>query len=257
MKDQASAYWLDKKNKITGTHDTSTMEGILADAASKRTKQLVTFIVYDLPNRDCHAKASNGEICCTYNSDGTCNYGAQGDCAAGIKEYQSQYIDAIYGVLAHYQNTVDIVLIIEPDSLPNLATNTGDPNCGNSATQNAYKKGIAYAINKFSGLKVTMYLDAAHGGWLGWSDNTLKFVNLLKEMDFDLHSLRGFSTNVANYQPLGEMCPWQSNDGIRNDYCLMNQHQEDSCCADPCKLESQWNPANNELNYVSGLYHAF
>ena len=40
--------------------------------------QLVVLIVYDLPNRDCHAKASNGEICCTYNSDGTCNYGGGG-----------------------------------------------------------------------------------------------------------------------------------------------------------------------------------
>jgi cellulose 1,4-beta-cellobiosidase len=71
---------------------------------------------------------------------------------------------------------VDIVLVIEPDSLPNLATNLGDPNCGNSATQTAYKTGIAYAINKFKNLNVTMYLDAAHGGWLGWSDNLIKYV---------------------------------------------------------------------------------
>ena len=44
-----------------------------------------------------------------------------------------------------------------------------------------------------------MYLDAAHGGWLGWSDNTVKFVDLLLSMDFSLNSLRGFTTNVANY----------------------------------------------------------
>lgn len=44
-----------------------------------------------------------------------------------------------------------------------------------------------------------MYLDAAHGGWVGWEDNTVAFVNLLKNMDFDLNDLRGFSTNVANY----------------------------------------------------------
>jgi cellulose 1,4-beta-cellobiosidase len=53
-----------------------------------------------------------------------------------------------------------------------------------------------------------MYLDAAHGGWLGWSDNLLKYVSLLQSMDFDLSSLRGFTTNVANYQPLGVMCPF-------------------------------------------------
>ena len=27
---------------------------------------MVLFMIYDLPNRDCHAKASNGEICCKY-----------------------------------------------------------------------------------------------------------------------------------------------------------------------------------------------
>ena len=62
---------------------------------------------------------------------------------------------------------MQIVLVIEPDSLPNLATNAGNPSCGNTATTNAYKTGIAYAINKFATLPVTMYLDAAHGGWLG------------------------------------------------------------------------------------------
>jgi len=40
----------------------------------------------------------------------------------------------MYAVLEKYQNAVDIVLVIEPDSLPNLATNLGDPHCGNQAT---------------------------------------------------------------------------------------------------------------------------
>jgi cellulase/cellobiase CelA1 len=156
-----------------------------------------------------------------------------------------------------YHTKVEVVLIIEPDSLPNLATNSGIPGCGNSATTNAYKTGVAYAINKFKDLNVTMYLDAAHGGWLGWEDNTGKFVNLLTSMDFSLSSLRGFSTNVANYQPLGVMCPWSSSTGTRNDYCLNNQHQSDVCCSDPCRLEQQWNPANNEMNYALSLYHNF
>jgi cellulose 1,4-beta-cellobiosidase len=105
------------------------MQGILEDAKSKPTRQLVVFIVYDLPNRDCKAKASNGEICCTYKADGkTCDYLAPGDCANGISDYQINYIDPMYSVLAKYHDSVDIVLIIEPDSLPNLATNLDDPN---------------------------------------------------------------------------------------------------------------------------------
>jgi endoglucanase len=49
----SSAYWLDVKSKISGS-STSTAQGILEDAASKPQKQLVTLVIYDLPNRDCH-----------------------------------------------------------------------------------------------------------------------------------------------------------------------------------------------------------
>ena len=133
MRNVPSAYWLDVKAKILG-NSTSSMEGILADASSQSPPHLVTFIVYDLPNRDCHAKASNGEICCYKNSDGTCNYDKSGACQDGISEYQHEYIDVIVGVLKQFDGKVPIVLIIEPDSLPNLATNQGDPHCGNTAT---------------------------------------------------------------------------------------------------------------------------
>ena len=62
MKEISSAYWLDKKSVLTGTSTTSTMEGILKDAASRSTKQLVTLMVYDLPNRDCHVSYSDNLI---------------------------------------------------------------------------------------------------------------------------------------------------------------------------------------------------
>lgn len=57
------------------------------------------------------------------------------------------------------------MLIIEPDSLPNLATNQGDPHCGNTATTNAYKIGIPYAIKTLATAcpSCTLYVDAAHG----------------------------------------------------------------------------------------------
>ena len=75
MQHVGSAYWLDTKAKVLAntTNSTATASGILADASRQSPAPLVTFIVYDLPNRDCHAKASNGEICCTYNADNTCN----------------------------------------------------------------------------------------------------------------------------------------------------------------------------------------
>lgn len=99
MRETSSAYWLDVKAKLSGTSLTDA-EGILIDAKSKG--DLVIFIVYDLPNRDCHAKASNGEICCYPNSDGTCNYDKSGDCSDGLTEYKTEYIDVLAALLAKY-----------------------------------------------------------------------------------------------------------------------------------------------------------
>ena len=64
------------------------------------------------------------------------------------------------------------MLIIEPDSQSNLDTKSGNSGCGKSASSNVYKTRVAYAINKFKDPNITMYLDAVHGGWLGWEDKT-------------------------------------------------------------------------------------
>eukprot|EP00451_Oxyrrhis_marina_P003721 CAMPEP_0204270134 /NCGR_PEP_ID=MMETSP0468-20130131/18266_1 /ASSEMBLY_ACC=CAM_ASM_000383 /TAXON_ID=2969 /ORGANISM="Oxyrrhis marina" /LENGTH=439 /DNA_ID=CAMNT_0051245625 /DNA_START=44 /DNA_END=1363 /DNA_ORIENTATION=+ len=257
MKNVASAYWIDVKEKISGTN-TSSVEGILTDAASKSPPELVVLIWYDLPNRDCDAKASNGQICCTKKADGTCDYDTQGDCSDGIAEYKKDYVEPFVSVLEKFEGKVPVVLVMEPDSLPNLATNIGHPHCGNPATVTAYKEGISYALGQLTSRTpwVSLYLDAAHGGWLGWDNNLQGFLKLLDDMKLPLDKVRGFATNVANYQPLGQICPYQPDQGYRNAYCLNQQHQSDPCCADPCKLESQYNPGNNELNYAQDLTQA-
>jgi cellulose 1,4-beta-cellobiosidase len=242
-----SAYWIDRKSKIYGS-GTNSLEGILKDASRYTEKQTVVFIFYDLPNRDCNARASNGEICCTYRPDKTCNYLSLTDnCDAGLTEYKTTYVDPFVNVISQYQDKVNIAIVIEPDSLPNIITNLGNPACVNS--KNAYVQGISYAVQQFAqkSPRVWLYLDAAHGGWLGWKDtNMVQFVNLLKSMNIVQH-LRGFSTNVANYQPIGKMCP-------QIDWCLPhNNRQSDECCNDPCKLSTQYNGCVNELNYVKLL----
>jgi len=147
---------------------------------------------------------------------------------------------------------VPIVLVIEPDSLPNLSTNQADPRCGNPATAKAYREGIAYAVKSIAEATtaVTMYLDAGHGGWLGWKNNMEDFVRTVSGLDVAQH-LRGFATNVAGYQALGEMCP-------EYDWCLPSSGHSgsDSCCYDPCGLTSEWNPSHNELMYSLHLRKA-
>jgi len=258
MASVASAYWIDVKEKINSTTlaATSTVRGILEDsiassALSSGSAPLVVFVVYDLPNRDCHASASNGEICCAYEEDGTCDYdGASSDCADGVEEYKTEYIDPLAAVLAEYEGRANVVLIIEPDSLPNLATNLGTVNC-NTATESAYLAGVPYAVETLAAACPTscsLYLDAAHGGWLGWQDNLDSFVSTVTSLNITSY-LRGFSTNVANYQTIGIQCDASVD-------CIQGPGEDDPCCDDPCGLLDQYNYGNNELNYANMLLQA-
>ena len=142
--------------------------------------------------------------------------------------------------------------------MANLATNKGNIRCGNSATTAAYVKGINYAISKFSQLRATLYLDAAHGGWIGWGNNLQLLVSTItSSLGSNIFKLRGFTLNKANYQPLGQLCPFQTTNGFQNTYCTVAQNKGQPCCNDPCNFIGSGNVANNELNYAMMLYHAF
>jgi cellulose 1,4-beta-cellobiosidase len=142
-----------------------------------------TFVVYDLPDRDCAADASNGEY--TIADNGVANYKA--------------YIDAIKALLVTYSD-VKVILVIEPDSLANLVTNLSVAKCANAEA--AYKECIEYAISTLNLPNVSMYLDAGHAGWLGWSANITPAAALFAAVYQAAGSpsqVRGLATNVANY----------------------------------------------------------
>lgn len=252
MKTVPSAYWIDIKSKITG-NTTSDLRGILLDAAQQTPVPLCVFLLYNLPNRDCAALASRGQICCTYFEDGTCDYANSGDCAAGLEEYKTTYVDPYVEVLAEFDGVVPVAIIIEPDSLPNFATNLDNPSCGIEGTQLAYTEGIKYAVTQIAEHtdNVAIYLDAAHGGWLGWENNLNAFVASVSELGIESH-IRGFATNVANYQGTGQPCA--DTIDCRTD---SNARLYNPCCEDPCGLVSQYNKANNEHNYARLLVSAF
>lgn len=273
MQNVPSAFWIDVKSKIykgQGHEDHNTVEGILEEAAACSPPSLVVLIVYDLPNRDCFALASNGEICCHYGEDvgrTKCNMSTTGsnrgfyaefpgeNCADGLKEYKEEYIDPFAEVVSRFKGQVPVVLVIEPDSLPNLVTNMADkrPNdfrgC-HQETKTAYEEGIKYAVERFSTTGASLYVDAGHGGWLGWAnpedDKARGFADIISSMDISDH-IRGFATNVANYQPLGDLvCP-------EPDTCRGGKSDDPCCAEDPCGLQAEWNWAHNELNYVGVL----
>jgi cellulose 1,4-beta-cellobiosidase len=173
--------WLDSIERV------KQVQTWLDDARQQQIKSgkptLTVFVVYDLPNRDCAAKASAGELKLNEN---------------GEARYRTEFIDPIAEQFRAHAGQ-PIVVILEPDSLANLATNLGNPTCAESA--DAYLRSVAYAINKLAQEHVSVYLDAAHAGWLGWDDNRSRIARVFKrvlEMAGGAEKIRGFATNVVS-----------------------------------------------------------
>jgi len=151
---------------------------------------ILGLVIYDLPGRDCAAKASNGEL-------------ATGQ----LSTYESSYIDPIVTAIKAAPN-VAVALIIEPDSLPNLVTNANLTTC--SAAASDYKAGVAYALKNLNLPNVAMYIDAGHGGWLGWNANLQPGADMLTSVYKSAGSpsqVMGISTNVAGWNA------WSANPG--------------------------------------------
>ena len=103
-----------------------------------------------------------------------------------------------------------------------------------------------------------IYLDAAHGGWLGYTSNADKFTDLIVSMNIT-HLLRGFSTNVANYQPLGfdSVCPGEAFEHGLQNFCQKKGAKDSPCCKDdPCHLAMQGG-APSEISYAQILQRIF
>ena len=110
-------------------------------------------MLYNLPNRDCSGGESGGEFELEEN---------------GLELYKREFIDPYAKAVAAAPD-LTFAIILEPDSLGNLIRNQAVPYC--QAASPGYEEGLAYAIAKLQLPNVALYLDAAHGGWLGWDPN--------------------------------------------------------------------------------------
>lgn len=181
-----------------------------------------TFVVYNLPERDCAASASAGELLLDQN---------------GLEKYKHEFIDPLVAIFKSYPD-LRISVVLEPDSLPNLVTNSGVRRCNDRVFQ-AYREGVVYALGKLALSNVTTYLDVGHSGWLGWDNNRRSMARIFKEVLTEAggtHLIRGFATNVSNYSPL-----------LEPDKSIQNQSGP----------YFNWNPAMDELTYVSLLRRDF
>ena len=240
----SSFVWMDRIGAITdGTGLVGHLDNAVAmDAANGSTATVFQVVIYDLPNRDCAALASNGEL---RISEG------------GFDIYREDYVDVIDEILARpeYSN-LRIVAVIEVDSLPNLVTNLDEPDCAEANGPGGYRDGIRYVLNSFSDTQnIYSYLDIAHSGWLGWDDNFGQaidlYVNMLTSDQWfgpapGLDSVAGFVTNSANYTPTVE--PFLPDSSI-----------PPPGGGNPIRSADfyEWNPHFDEMSFAQALYDAF
>jgi cellulose 1,4-beta-cellobiosidase len=191
-----TAVWLDRIAAIAPTDGTTMGLAAHLDAALSQHANLITLVIYDLPNRDCNALASNGELTMS---------------PTDVNRYRNEYIAPIVSILSQAKyKSLRIVAIVEPDSLPNLVTNMSVVKC-NAASDpvNGYVPLIQYTLNQLYPLRnVYSYLDIGHSGWLGWQDNFAKattlIANTVKGTTAGVNSVAGFVSNTAGYTPLTE-----------------------------------------------------
>jgi cellulose 1,4-beta-cellobiosidase len=207
-----TAVWMDRIAAIAGSSATGGRLGLSEHLNTALTQQqgttpiVVELVIYDLPDRDCAARASNGELSIAANPPT--------QPLDGLTTYEQQYIDVIAGILKNpsFAN-IRFVLVIEPDSLPNLVTNTGSSftiqNCVTAQSSGVYVAGIQHAINTFHPIpNAYLYLDIGHSAWLGWSNNAngavTLFTNVVSGTTAGLSSVDGFIDDTANYTPTKE-----------------------------------------------------
>ncbi len=249
LKNVPTAIWLDRIEAITGGVINSGRLGLQAHllqalaqqnalvAAGSTKPMLVTIVVYDLPDRDCAALASNGSL------HGT----------AGLATYKTGYIDVIASILADPRfSALRIAAIIEPDSLPNMVTNNISkfPVCQAVASARTYEFGVQYALNKLHAMSnVYTYLDIGHSGWLGWPSNSGPAAQYFKTVvagaaNGDMSLVDGFVSNTANTTPTTE--PF-----------LPNPDLQIGGAAIKSATFFEWNPIFDEVTFASLMKQLF
>ena len=265
----------DDREKFVNLLQTQTRTGLWLDSFENISKlenalqsggfTKIIFLFYDLPNRDCAASSSNGQLCCSnFAGDATfCNAttmqefatSTTGYClglndalqqAGNVKYTYRDYANSVVGIMADYPS-IEFHIIVEPDSWPNVITNSGlgennnvgKKNCSLNTAALSYCAGIDYALRRLTGQirdpdsleivqdpsyqgtliynmwkkgKIHTYLDIAHNAWMGWDllgdDPKGIMESLLKG-----NTSRGINSlvNISAYEQIGTTDNWNNN----------------------------------------------
>ncbi|KAK4205542.1 1, 4-beta cellobiohydrolase [Triangularia verruculosa] len=150
-------------------------------AKSRGENPIVGLVLYNLPDRDCSAGHSSGELSLNQN---------------GLNRYRTEYVQPFAQKLKAASD-LQFAVVLEPDAIGNMVTGT-TAFCRNA--RGPQQDGIAYAIQQLQASNIHLYLDVANGGWLGWADNLKPMATILQKAGSNAR-IRGYSSNVSNYNP--------------------------------------------------------
>ncbi|KAK0744603.1 1, 4-beta cellobiohydrolase [Apiosordaria backusii] len=156
-----------------------------AKASGQNSNPIVGLVLYNLPDRDCSAGHSSGELSLDQN---------------GLNRYRTEYVQPFAQKLKAASD-LQFAVVLEPDAIGNMVTGTTSF-CRNA--RGPQQDGIAYAIQQLQASNIHLYLDVANGGWLGWADNlapTAAEVATILQKAGSNAKIRGYSSNVSNYNP--------------------------------------------------------
>ncbi|GAA1506078.1 glycoside hydrolase family 6 protein [Sphaerisporangium rubeum] len=190
-----TAVWLDRIAKVTGPYSSRTLVDHLEGALQQRATY-VTFVLYDLPYRDCTSPAGGGEL----------------GSPDGLGRYRAEFIDPITEIVSRprYQG-LRVVFVVEPRSLASLAVAPFQPTamCQTAEASGVYTDGIRYAVDRLGPLpNVWLYLDAGVSHWIGYDTVFPGFADRIaatvRGTARGMSAVTGFALNVADYVPLDE-----------------------------------------------------
>ena len=300
---QPSAVWMDSIAAIDGDLEAGrrSLKGHLDAAIAQQefyeqqdsgiAPMTVVVIIYNLPDRDCAAFASAGQLYEIGKPQESYNQ----DQLNGLQRYKNEYITPIVNILSDSKyDTLRIVAMLEPDSYPNMITNThASPNGpslvlsdeglvvpgqnGPNPPENpkpltycdtllayqetgleeglgVYGRGLQIAIEELYtvGDNMYTYLDIAHSGWLGWNDAADDESNLKRGVDGFLKLINGANSGgVAGTQKVRGFASNTSN------YTPIEEPLISNDLADREELADfyEWNQAVDEVSYLDEFYN--
>lgn len=145
-------------------------------AQASGQRPIVGLVLYNIPDRDCSAGYSSGELSLDQN---------------GLNRYRNEYVLPFAQKLKAAPD-LQFAVILEPDAMGNMVTGTSSF-CRNA--RGPQQDGIAYAIQQLQASHIHLYLDVANGGWLGWPDN------------LSLSKFHGYSRLLSYPTCLTRWCP--------------------------------------------------